>query len=72
VLPGGDEPGEGRLRAYVVAPGRSAEEIMAGLRARIDPAFLPRPLSLVEELPRNAVGKLPRDALDRMNLAALD
>jgi acyl-coenzyme A synthetase/AMP-(fatty) acid ligase len=72
VLPGGDQPAEGRLRAYVVAPGRSAEEIIADLRARIDPAFLPRPLSLVDELPRNALGKLPHDALARMNLAAQD
>ncbi|MDB5406490.1 MAG: beta-hydroxyacyl-ACP dehydratase [Rhodospirillales bacterium] len=72
VLPGGDDLGEGRLRAYVVAPGLTIEEIMAALRSRIDPAFLPRPLSLVEELPRNALGKLPRDALSRLNLAALD
>jgi acyl-coenzyme A synthetase/AMP-(fatty) acid ligase len=72
VLPGDGEPGEGRLRAYVVAPGLSAEQIMAELRQRIDPAFLPRPLSLVVDLPRNALGKLPRDVLARMNLATLD
>jgi acyl-coenzyme A synthetase/AMP-(fatty) acid ligase len=70
VLPG-DDLGEGRLRAYVVAPGCTAEEIMAALRARIDPAFLPRPLALVDELPRNALGKLTREDIARMNLAAL-
>ena len=29
----------------------------------IDPVFLPRPLRLVEALPRNETGKLPRAAL---------
>jgi acyl-coenzyme A synthetase/AMP-(fatty) acid ligase len=33
------------------------------LRQRIDPVFLPRPLLIVEELPRNATGKLPQQAL---------
>ncbi len=51
---------EPRLLALVVAPGRSKHEILAALRARIDPVFLPRPLVLVDRLPRNAQGKLPR------------
>jgi acyl-coenzyme A synthetase/AMP-(fatty) acid ligase len=33
------------------------------LRLRIDPVFLPRPLLMVERLPRNATGKLPQQAL---------
>jgi acyl-coenzyme A synthetase/AMP-(fatty) acid ligase len=33
------------------------------LRRAIDPLFLPRPLKLVEALPRNETGKLPRAAL---------
>jgi acyl-coenzyme A synthetase/AMP-(fatty) acid ligase len=53
-----------RLMAYVVAPGRSSESLMDALRLRIDAAFLPRPLCLVDALPRNALGKLPREALD--------
>ncbi|WP_207538029.1 AMP-binding protein [Sabulicella rubraurantiaca] len=52
-----------RLSALVVAPGRSAEDILLGLRRRLDPAFLPRRLRLVEALPRDALGKLPRHAL---------
>ena len=36
---------------------------LTDLRTRIDPVFLPRPLLLVEELPRNATGKLPQQAL---------
>jgi acyl-coenzyme A synthetase/AMP-(fatty) acid ligase len=52
-----------RLTAFVVAPGLTHEILMHALRERIDPAFLPRPLRLVEALPRNTTGKLPREAL---------
>jgi acyl-coenzyme A synthetase/AMP-(fatty) acid ligase len=62
--PGGGETGSGRLTAFVVAPGLTAGAIMAALRASIDPVFLPRPLRLVEALPRNHTGKLPREQLD--------
>jgi acyl-coenzyme A synthetase/AMP-(fatty) acid ligase len=55
-----------RLAAYVVAPSLTAEAVMEGLRQRIDPAFLPRPLCLVEFLPRNATGKLPREPFGRI------
>ncbi|WP_052389422.1 AMP-binding protein [Belnapia moabensis] len=58
-----------RLSAYVVAPGRSAEEILAALRLRLEPVFLPRPLVLVPALPRNGLGKLTRAALDGLRLA---
>jgi acyl-coenzyme A synthetase/AMP-(fatty) acid ligase len=56
-----------RLAAFVVAPGCSEEQILEALRQRIDTAFLPRPLHLVESLPRNDVGKLPRLALDQLS-----
>jgi len=52
-----------RLAALVVAPGCAARDILAGLRGRIDAAFLPRPLLIVEALPRSATGKLAREAL---------
>jgi acyl-coenzyme A synthetase/AMP-(fatty) acid ligase len=52
-----------RLAAYVVAPGRDAAAILEGLRARLDPAFLPRRVVLLEALPRDALGKLPKSAL---------
>ncbi len=55
-----------RLSAYVVAPGITVDAILAALRQRIDAAFLPRPLILVDSLPRNAVGKLPRDAVGQL------
>lgn len=49
-----------RLLAVARAPGLSAEAILAALRGRIDPAFMPRPLHVVDSLPRNDLGKLPR------------
>ena len=52
-----------RLLVFVVAPERSADEIMADLRGQIDPPFLPRRVIRVDELPRNEVGKLTEQAL---------
>jgi acyl-coenzyme A synthetase/AMP-(fatty) acid ligase len=52
-----------RLTAFVVAPGLTRAQVLAALRERIDPAFLPRPLVMVESLPRSITGKLPRAAL---------
>lgn len=61
-LPEGEQ-GEGRLTAFAVAKGLTAAFILAELRKRIDPVFLPRPLHLVDALPRSATGKLPRESL---------
>lgn len=52
-----------RLAAFVVAPGVSRQAILAGLRAHIDPVFLPRPLVFVEALERDGNGKLPARTL---------
>ncbi|SFN60153.1 AMP-binding protein [Dokdonella immobilis] len=52
-----------RIAALAVAPGRSERSLLAELRHAIDPLFLPRPLRLVDALPRNETGKLPRAAL---------
>ncbi|HYN55357.1 MAG TPA: AMP-binding protein [Methylotenera sp.] len=55
-----------RLSACVVAPTLTAAALLAALRLRIDPVFLPRPLLFVESLPRNSTGKLPREALQKL------
>ncbi len=60
--------GVDRLAAVVVAPTLTAVQLTEQLRQRIDPVFLPRPLLLVDRLPRNATGKLPQQAL--LSLAA--
>jgi len=52
-----------RLTAFVVAPSLTVPQLIAALRERIDPAFLPRPLVKVDALPRALTGKLPREAL---------
>ncbi|HEX7559296.1 MAG TPA: AMP-binding protein [Usitatibacter sp.] len=60
-----------RLMAFAVAPTLDAARIMAALRERIDAAFLPRPLLMVESLPRQLTGKIPREQLRALALRAL-
>jgi acyl-coenzyme A synthetase/AMP-(fatty) acid ligase len=70
-MPDDAEPdGVTRLTAFVVAPGLDAATIMAALRERMDPVFLPRPLIFLDALPRNATGKLPREALQALASAS--
>jgi acyl-coenzyme A synthetase/AMP-(fatty) acid ligase len=64
--PANDASGVTRLIAFVVAPGLEASAILAALRQRIDPAFLPRPLHLVDALPRDGLGKLSHEAAQRL------
>jgi acyl-coenzyme A synthetase/AMP-(fatty) acid ligase len=52
--------------AFVVAPTLTPARILDALRERIDAVFLPRPLLLLERLPRNATGKLPRADLQAL------
>lgn len=67
-----------RLVAFVVAPGLSPaalhEAVLAGLRPRVDPVFLPRRIVAVPALPREpSTGKLPAIAFGewaRRQLAA--
>ncbi len=60
-----DEGADGRTvrLAAVVSTKVEAADLLALLREKIDPAFLPRPLLIQERLPRNEAGKLPRSAL---------
>lgn len=62
-LEGGDALDVHRIAALAVAPGLDEHVILDALRRAIDPLFLPRPLRLVDALPRNETGKLPRAAL---------
>ena len=55
-----------RLTAFVVAPGLTARQITVALRERIEAIFLPRPLVLLDKLPRNSTGKLPRNDLQAL------
>jgi acyl-coenzyme A synthetase/AMP-(fatty) acid ligase len=61
-----DERDNGKITrptAFAVAPGLARDAVLAELRERIDPVFLPRPLYRVSALPRDATGKLPRESL---------
>jgi acyl-coenzyme A synthetase/AMP-(fatty) acid ligase len=60
-----------RLAACVVAPTLDRRTVERALRERIEAVFLPRPLYLVDALPRNATGKLPRPLLAAL-IAGLD
>ena len=56
--------GVARIAALaVVAPGVTEADVQSALREHVDAIFLPRPLRIVDALPRNETGKLPRDAL---------
>lgn len=54
-----------RVAALVVAPTLTARAVLDQLAAGVDSAFLPRPLLIVDQLPRNELGKLPRENLLR-------
>ena len=55
-----------RLTAFVVTESLTPRAILAGLRRATDAVFLPRPLHLVDRLPRAATGKLPQAALEEL------
>jgi acyl-coenzyme A synthetase/AMP-(fatty) acid ligase len=55
-----------RLCAFVAAPTLTSGRIVEALKSRIDPIFLPRPLIMLDRLPRNATGKLPRAELQAL------
>jgi len=65
-----------RLAAFVVAPGSTRSQLLAGLRAHMDPVFLPRPLIFVDTLPRDGNGKMLaatlQDLLAKHSASAVD
>ena len=61
-----DAIGVRRVAALVVAPGLTSGAVLDLLRPLVDAAFLPRPLVMVDTLPRNQVGKIPRSEALKM------
>ena len=57
--------------AFVVAPDRSSADIIAALRERLEPVFVPRRVVHVPALPRVDTGKLTVRALREFALAQL-
>lgn len=68
-----DEVADGVVRtvAFVVAPTLKAADIVARLRTRIEPAFLPRRVVHLDALPREATGKLTHRTLRELAAAHL-
>jgi acyl-coenzyme A synthetase/AMP-(fatty) acid ligase/3-hydroxymyristoyl/3-hydroxydecanoyl-(acyl carrier protein) dehydratase len=64
-LPEDDGETVARTVVFAVAPRLDARALVAALRERIEPAFLPRRVVFVEALPREATGKLTAQALRR-------
>jgi len=58
-----------RPLAFVVAPGLTDAQVLEGLRARVEPQFLPRRIVRVESLPREATGKLTERTLRELAAA---
>ncbi len=59
-----DHPdGVARPVAFVVAPTLSVAQVLAALRAQLEPSFVPRRVLMVPSLPRAATGKLTAGAL---------
>ncbi len=63
LVPTENDPENRRLAVVAVAPGLDRTALLSALRERIEPAFLPRTLVLVDRLPRNETGKCPREQL---------
>ena len=58
-----DERGEGRIAAWVVAPGLDEADLRAGAAARLPAHMRPSSYVAVPELPLSASGKVDRSAL---------
>jgi acyl-coenzyme A synthetase/AMP-(fatty) acid ligase len=63
IIPDSNDNMHTKLAALVVSPTLDADEIRYKLALKIDAVFLPRPLYIVDKLPRSETGKLPRSAL---------
>jgi hypothetical protein len=57
-MPEEQADGVARPVAFVVAPQRSAKDVIEALREHLEPAFVPRRVVHVSALPRSATGKL--------------
>jgi acyl-coenzyme A synthetase/AMP-(fatty) acid ligase len=56
-------PARDRLAAVVVAPALSSQQVRAALALRLESTFMPRPLDVVADLPRETTSKLNHETL---------
>lgn len=67
--PASGNGGHARLAALIVAPTLGAADVLVALRDKVEPVFLPRPIFLVPELPRQETGKLAIEAVQTLFVA---
>ncbi len=65
-LPEAEDLKSRRIAAIVVSKTLTIKQILSSLRLKIDPVFIPRPLIIVEKIPRNSLGKIARNEIDRL------
>jgi acyl-coenzyme A synthetase/AMP-(fatty) acid ligase len=54
-----------RTAAFVVSR-LSEKELVAALALKIDPTFIPRPLKIINSIPRNETGKISREIIEQL------
>ncbi len=59
-----------RVMAFAVSRTLRRGDILDALRQVLDPVFLPRPLMLIDQLPRDANGKIVAATLERLRATA--
>lgn len=61
-----------RLAAFVVGENLNPNAIRLALANKLDPAFVPRPIRIVDSLPRDTTSKLTASALTALVESYLD
>ena len=59
-------PGGERLAAFVVGTNLDPAQVRQALASKLDPAFVPRPIRIIEALPRDTTSKLRASALKEL------
>jgi len=59
-------PGGERLAAFVVGQGLEPTRLRQALASKLDPAFVPRPIRIIDALPRDPTSKLKVQALKQL------
>ncbi len=59
-------PGGERLAAFVVGKNLNPANLRQALASKLDPAFVPRPIRVIDALPRDTTSKLQAQALKKL------
>lgn len=67
-----NQEGEQRLAAFVVGSNVNVTQVRQALATKLDPAFVPRPIRVVDSLPRDSTSKLKISSLAELVLSYAD